>query len=301
MRSIRLLSLVALAGCGGSALSDGPDLGSASTPDLATVAGVNDRVLELPRFTLQPGEEKILCAYVPPDGVERYVNRFLTDMTPGSHHLIVYRVPADGGPARGPEPCSNGLPIGMLPGAQEPHTELPLPPGIAYKVGAGEGLYFQMHYINATPAPITAAVNYRMGTIAREAVRELAGELFYSMWNLKVPTGKSTQEQTCKAPHDLNLMLATGHMHKHGLTFDAWVNNQPVYHTSDWDAPKWAAYEHPGFQVKQGDPIRWACAYDNQTGAVLKFGDSADKNEMCIFVGLYWPAPNSETQFLCQK
>lgn len=291
------LLLPLVAGCGANALPDGV----AASPDLAMAAGADDRVVDLPQFSLQPGEEKILCAYVPPDNVERYVNRFTTDMTPGSHHLIVFRVPATGGPATGPEPCNNGLPVGMLPGAQEPHTELPLPPGIAYRVGAGEGLYFQMHYINATPAPITAHVTYRMGTIAKGSVKELAGELFYSMWNLKVPTGKSTQEQTCKAPYDMNLTLATGHMHKHGLTFDAAVNGQPVYHTSDWDSPQWKDFPAPGYQVKQGDAIHWACNFDNETGAILKFGDSAEKNEMCIFVGLFWPAPNSETLFVCQK
>ena len=53
--------------------------------------------------------------------------------------------------------------------------------------------------------------------------------------------------------------------------------------------------------VKKGDAISWSCTYDNQTGKTLHFGDSASTNEMCILVGIYYPAPNSQTLFVCNK
>ena len=234
--------------------------------------------------------------------MERYVNRFLVEMSPGSHHLVVYRMTDNGSPARGPEECAMGIPNGMLPGAQEIHTDLGLPSGIAMKLGAKEALYFQMHYINATgKTTITAKVNYQMKTIAKESVQQLAGEMFYGIWSLNIPTGPSVSSETCKAPKDMNLILATGHMHMHATAFDSTVAGSTLYHTNNWDQPLWSAFNKPGLTVKQGDPIAWQCTYDNQTGAPLHFGDSAIKNEMCILVGLYYPSANSETLFFCQK
>jgi hypothetical protein len=43
--------------------------------------------------------------------------------------------------------------------------------------------------------------------------------------------------------------------------------------------------------IKKGTAINWACTYQNGTGKALTFGEHAQTNEMCIFSGLYYPAP----------
>src|SRR5207248_4437459 len=102
------------------------------------------------------------------------------------------------------------------PGSQQPHSDVTLPAGTAMRLEAYHGLYFQEHFINATQAPMTTRVSYRLGTVDAARVRDAAGMIFYSNFDLFVPPGRSTATETCRAPRDLSLMLATGHMHKRG-------------------------------------------------------------------------------------
>jgi hypothetical protein len=291
MRRVLVLAVAFLAACGGSTMHQPPPVNG-------------DKSYSLAPFTLQPGEEQINCYYVPADGIERYVSKFTVDMNAGSHHLVVFRINESISgpmPATGPTTCSqveipNGL-DGMLPGSQQLHSELPLPAGVAMKIEKYHGLYFQSHYINATNAPITTNVTYKLNTVDGATVTQTAGMVFYSNFNLDIPVGMSTAMQTKNAPKDLNLLSATGHMHMHGLTFDATVGGQNVYHTDNWDEPNGALFPAPGFAVTQGTPITWQCAYNNTTGGTLVFGNSASKNEMCIFAAIYYPANNGQTIF----
>ena len=285
------------------ALPTPSDLAAPATGDMA---GTSAFTYSLAPFSLGPGEEKINCYYVPPSGVDRYLNRIVVDMNAGSHHLVVFRVKDDKGlPATGPTPCTQlDLPSGldgMLPGSQQLHSEIPLPDGVALLLAKDEGLYFQSHYINATVKDIiTTSVTYNFTTVDAALVKQKAGMIFYSNYGLNVPPGMSIATRSCSAPQDMNLITATGHMHKHGLTFDATVAGASIYHTDHWDEPNGALFPAPGQAVKKGDPIQWACAYNNDTNATLVFGNSAVTNEMCIFAGIYYPAQDSQTLFSCE-
>jgi hypothetical protein len=259
-------------------------------------------------FTIQPGDEQINCYYIPATGDEHYISKFVVDMNPGSHHLVVFRIDErqlNGAlPPAGPTPCTqveipNGL-DGMLPGSQQLHSELDLPDGVGMKIEKYHGLYFQSHYINATQAAITTQVTYSLSFVDASSVQQTAGMIFYSNYNLNIPVGMSTATETCHAPQDLNILTATGHMHMHGLTFDASVGGQSIYHTSNWDEPNGSIFPAPGMAVATGTPISWSCAYNNTTDGPLVFGNSASKNEMCILAAIYYPAPNDDTLFLCQ-
>ncbi|HZS37178.1 MAG TPA: hypothetical protein VFF06_10135, partial [Polyangia bacterium] len=136
--------------------------------------------------------------------------------------------------------------------------------------------------------------------VDKSKVQTIAGMIFYSNYNLNIPPGMSTAAMTCHAPQDLKLLTATGHMHMHGLTFDATVGGTNIYHTNNWDEPNGSVFPAPGMDVPMGTPIAWSCAYDNTTGGTLMFGNSASKNEMCILAAIYYPAPNGDTLFFCQ-
>ena len=95
--------VLALVGCGGgTAPTGGSGADMAAAPpgaDLAQPASSTDMAgslapqsFSLGSFTLGPGDEKINCYYVPPDGTERYISRFTVDMNKGSHHLVVFRI-----------------------------------------------------------------------------------------------------------------------------------------------------------------------------------------------------------------
>lgn len=43
------------------------------------------------------------------------------------------------------------------------------------------------------------------------------------------------------------------------------------------------------------------CDYDNETDQTLTFGESAATNEMCIFVGAYYPPPTARRSIACSE
>ncbi|MSP62861.1 MAG: hypothetical protein EXR72_21520 [Myxococcales bacterium] len=315
-----LISVTLLAACGGGTpvATDGGspppgDLSMTTPPgaDLAMMiqpgtdmagAQASERAIPLAPFTLEAGEEKILCYYVPPDGVERYISRFEIDMAAGSHHLVVMRIRDDQGlPATGPVPC-NDLPNGfdgMLPGSQQPHTEWTFPVGVAMKLEKNHGIYFQSHYINATAKQITTGVTWKITSADPSTVKETAGVIFYSNTGIQIGAGVSVKSLSCKLPQALNLLTATGHMHKRGTAFDASVDGQKVYHTDSWDEPNNATFPAPGMAIPAGAHLDFGCTYDNKTGKTLKYGNSAELNEMCIFVGIFYPIKLQQTLFAC--
>ncbi len=307
MRRLLLASLAfTVAACGSNN-------GTNASPDMSPTYSPMSKSYSLTPFTLQPGEEKIMCYYVPPaaDATDTYFNKITVDMAAGSHHLIVMRLRdslTNPAPAYGPTDCINGeIPIdkvvGMLPGSQQQHMEYQFPDGVGMKINASEGLWFQSHYINATTAEITTAVTWNISTIDPSAVTNLAGEIFYSDQGLSVPPGMSVTKMSCAAPYDMNLLTATGHMHRRGIDFKVDVNGMdpPLFHTTDWSEPNGNTFPSPGIAVKAGDMFNFACTYNNTTTNTYVFGNSAINNEMCIFPALFYPAPDGQTLFLCTK
>jgi hypothetical protein len=268
---------------------------------------VDDETYALTPFMLGPGEEQVNCYYIPAIGKTRYASKFTVDMNPGSHHLVVFRVDErklNGNLLPpGPTPCTQiDIPQGidgMLPGSQQQHFEVAMPDGVGIKIEAYHGMYFQSHYINATQSPITTKVTYRIDHVDPSAVQQVGGVLFYSNYNLNIPPGMSVATQTCLAPQDFKLLLATGHMHKHGLTFDATVGADNIFHTDNWDQPNAAFFPDPGMTVTKDSPIGWSCAYNNTGSSTIHFGNSAVTDEMCILAGVYYPAIDGASLFDC--
>jgi len=286
MRSL-LFSLGALAACTG-----------------AEPPALDDVVVALDPFTIAPGTDQVFCQYLPADGAEHWLSGFTTDMTPGSHHLLVFRVDESKGmvPAAGRHTCDQlELPPGvdgMLPGSQQPHTDVALPAGIAMRLGPQHGLFFQFHYVNGSDAPLEATITWRATATDPAAVTDTAGMMFYSNFDLQVPPGRSVATQHCTLPYARTLLGATGHMHRRGVAFDAATDDAVLYHASSWTEPPLTAFDPP-LELPKGARVTWSCTYENPDATTYVFGPSATDNEMCIFAAIYYPAPDSATDFGC--
>jgi len=303
MRHLLLSSLaLTVAACGSSS-------NPMNLPDMTPPYSPMSKSYSLTPFSLAAGEEKTQCYYVPPDGADKVFNKITVDMAAGSHHLIVMRVKdsfANPMPAYGPVDCINGeMPTfttiaGMLPGSQQPHYQYDFPDGVGMKIGKDEGLWFQSHYINATSGTLTTAVTWNITTADPATVPTLAGEIFYSDFNLSVPPGMSTTKMSCSAQNDMKLLTATGHMHRRGVDFSVDLNGgMQLFHTTSWDEPSGSVFPLPGIDVKQGDVFNFACQYNNTDAVTYTFGNSAVKNEMCIFPALFYPSKDGATLFVC--
>jgi len=94
---------------------------------------------------------------------------------------------------------------------------------------------------------------------------------------------------------DIKLLVAVSHMHRHALDFTSSTSDgQMIFESKDWDGPQPANFDPP-MEIATGTSITWSCAFQNDTGNTLTFGESANKNEMCIFNGVYFPSPDGSS------
>jgi len=153
MRSALVLVLfAAMMGCS----SDGGDSPPAST--LAFTITSSD-------FTLQPGQETTKCFYFhTTNTTEVNVAKWVSDMTPGSHHMIAFSSlgsqPADGTI----DDCSSAdIPVPIF-GTQVAREELVFPTDdgfrkpLAQTIAPNTAGFLQMHYLNTTDEPLTVHV-----------------------------------------------------------------------------------------------------------------------------------------------
>ena len=88
-------------------------------------------------------------------------------------------------------------------------------------------------------------------------------------------------------------------MHSRGVHFVAQTSTGvPLIDDTTWNEPPSHAFDPP-VMLNPGDSVSWTCTYDNDTSMSLSYGDSAAKNEMCIFTGLYYSTNPNGTQLTC--
>jgi hypothetical protein len=270
---------------------------TSSTSSSGSSAGAVTLTLE--SFTVPPGGEVYKCQnFANPFGADVELAKFESHMTKGSHHLLLfYRPDATNGPL---EDCS-GLEFSATPySTQLPDDELTFPDGVAALVPASNGFRLQSHYLNTTGAPITAHVEVTLHPAAPGSVVNHAGVLFVIEPKIFVPPNSSkVVTHDCSIPVDMSVMKASSHMHQHGTHFLATGAGDTLFETTTWDDPAPAKYDPPK-QLHAGDPLHFECAFNNNGSTALTFGESAQTNEMCIFVAAFYPVPAGQVTMNCQ-
>jgi hypothetical protein len=108
----------------------------------------------------------------------------------------------------------------------------------------------------------------------------------------------------CLVKNDVTLVSASSHYHRRGNDYAAYLDppsgplaTTPFYTSADWDHPKSLAST---MTIAAGSRIRFNCGYDNGAGTKEYFqGQSASDNEMCMFIGVYYPEIGQADDF-CQ-
>jgi hypothetical protein len=252
------------------------------------------------------GAELLECQYVamPTDRGVIAVNSAESHYTPGSHHLLAYRTDLTALPTAdhvGVWDCEQGSWFqhdkGSYYEAQQPDSHRELPAGIAHEFQPGEVVLLQSHYVNTTGADIDAHVVLTLHTMDIKNVTAEAGTIIFSNVNIMVPAhAQSRSTMTCTLPQDFHPAELWSHMHHWARNFVATTNDSAamtalggmLYVEPDWSEPKPRVYD-PSITIKSGSTITFSCDFDNDTDQTLVYGDSALKNEMCIFHGMYWP------------
>jgi hypothetical protein len=275
--------LLALAAC-----SDEPDAAPGETITIDT-----------PSFMLQPGEEKFYCYYTTlPNAQPTGVHQVSSSMPPGSHHMILLKTrtaqAADGTFAE----CTNfGMGNGGLAdipawlyAAQDPESGITMPEGVGIAVAAHQPVVVNMHYINQTDQPLTANVHVALDTFA--AKREYIEAHTFITFNteIDVPAGAmGSAGGSCTVPDDAQFIMMSTHSHKYTTSARVTDGGAMVLETRDWAHATMTQWDAPYYSFASGK-LDYRCDYTNTTNQPLQTGESAISSEMCMAVGVFFPA-----------
>jgi Copper type II ascorbate-dependent monooxygenase, C-terminal domain len=295
MQRLTVLSaclILTTAACNGSVSAAGGGGDGATSGTTSTGAGGSAGhavTLTLDPFTVPAGGEVYRCQNFanPFGGVDTDVQEFESHMAAGSHHMLLFY--KAGAPDGALEPCS-GLEFAATPyGSQTLNDSLTFPPGVAALIPGSDGLRIQSHYLNTTASVINAHVEVILHPAAPGSVMNQAGVLFVVDTDIAVPPTASTlNTDDCTLPVDMNMIRAGSHMHMHGIDFTSTIAGETVYDTTTWSDPVPAKFAPP-MVFHAGDPLHFACSFDNNTSTTLTFGESALTDEMCIFTASFYP------------
>ncbi|MBI4511363.1 MAG: hypothetical protein HY698_17150 [Deltaproteobacteria bacterium] len=247
-------------------------------------------VFRTPVFEVPTGEEVQNCYFIEvPDlnaGSDIFVNRVVTAINPGSHHMNVFRVMTvvgldgkHGDVVRGGE-CfrsSNWADWPLVANSQNsaeenPYTDWTLPQGVAQRFSPGEKLMVQVHYVNATtqktPFKGRVGINFYRSPIASPI--EL-GTLFATQQSIRIcqSNPNPTFSGTCNfAAGEVHVAAASAHFHSRGRAFKIYTwdrqslepkEENKFYESTSWDDPPMAT----GLDVRLqgGGGIMWTCTY----------------------------------------
>lgn len=249
-------------------------------------------------FDIPSGAEVYKCQdFANPFGGDAEVSTFESHMTAGSHHLLLFY--KDGAGDSPLEDCS-GLEFAATPySTQLPDDAVGFPEGVAAAIPSTKGLRLQSHYLNTTADTVKAHVEVTFHLADPATVKDHAGVMFIVQTSINVqPFTTKDIAYDCNVPQDMMVMKTASHMHKHGTKFVSTVADKPFYQTETWDEPVPALFE-PAMPLKKGDPLHFACTFENNSASTLTFGESADTNEMCILVASFYPVPAGKTTIGC--
>jgi hypothetical protein len=191
---------------------------------------------------------------------------------------------------------------GVVYPAATPQGEITMPEGVGLPFSANEVLLFQVHYLNATSEPLNPQVYVHLDT-QTTPVKQNAGVLFFYDPFIYVPEGAlATASLRCPIPSNITVFSEGSHYHARGVNYQAYLDppsgppaTTPFYTSNNWASP---TIQLDTMQVSAGSYIRYYCDYDNIQGQQAYIqGQSAATNEMCMFIGLYYPAmPQSAEQ-----
>lgn len=293
LRTLALLvPLGALAACAGRPATAPSDGGGGAGGHAIGDDGHGTYTITLDPFVVAPGEERYACQDFanPFGGDAAAIRQFTSQLTPGSHHLLLFY---KAGAADGPLADCSGTEFAPGPyGSQRPDDSITYPDGVAAVVAPGDGFRVQVHYLNATESPLPVAVTLQLHRIDDAAVHDRAAVLFFSNGAIDVPPGATgaVVQKSCTLPFAVNLLQATGHMHQHGRAFTATSGGVTLFSSTAYSDVAPALFDPP-LPLAAGSVITFACTYDNDGATPLRFGDSARTDEMCIFSAQFFPAP----------
>ena len=255
--------------------------------------------------TIESGQDVEYCEVVqlPGDPSEvYYVNRFESEMTESSHHLIVAAMQTGSATEQNAAPGDRiacfqttafGEDLDPVTGSQVPYHEESFPEGVGRTYRGGQLLVFDYHYFNTTSAPLQARAAVNFHTVDASQVQKIARSFGFYNFGISTPPGEEASFTTeCEVNADILVHKLTRHTHKWGTDFTVWYrggahDGEEVFTSSNYEDVDFV-FPEPVL-VQSGEGFRFECSYKNTEPHTLEFGVKAT-DEMCILFGTWWEA-----------
>lgn len=255
-------------------------------------------------FYVEPAKEREVFSTVnvtlPPNYA---VNRIEVAQPEGSHHFIIYRWKRNGAPPPGirdfdvsdPDFFEAIFNRDFVAGTQTPHGLIEFPEGVGIPLPEQLTLELNSHFVNISGArSLKAEVYVNFYRAPAGAVVKTAKVLFENWIDIFVPPGATVTTGTnWYATENVNLLMLSSHMHRHGdrFTIHHIQNNQVgemLYENLAWNDPA-TKYFNPPLVIRPGEGLRYEGTYTNEDKPFpLRFGFTAENHEMCIMLGYYY-------------
>jgi hypothetical protein len=311
--SVALLALLAACGTDPAIGDDDDGMGSGSgsgsgsgTPDLEPPA--RGFQMKSPEITIKAGEEITYCWYFKTPNTEQYtIKRWVSHMTGGSHHMIVFFTSSLSQPEGTVSSSSCGFGGGTNVGqwiyaAQNEDADLKMPTDdgngqpVGMDVKPGQVGFIQMHYLNQGEEDIKVHVtlNAEAYDAGVTATKTFAYVTFNG--NISIPpmsTGTKATN-TCAIPATSKVWLMSTHAHKQAVHTEVRdgmpTSTNVVFASDEWEHPGAKAWMTSPFYTFASGKLTYECTYNNPTNRTITTGDSAQTDEMCMATGYYFPA-----------
>lgn len=305
------VTLLAGAGCSSSSSPSSGGGGDGGSSMLAPPAQGQGIQLSF-ETTIAASTEDERCKFVQTTD-DMWVNSEDIRYTPGSHHFILWQTSYPSIPTvdstgatvdtSGVFDCIDGPQVkwsvnGPIGGAQAPDAPPVLgnlPSDVALHIPAGSVLVMDLHVLNASPKPLDTTVLINLNTVPKSQVQQEAGMYFFYNPFIRVPAGgSSAARMSCPVTGNVTLANGQTHMHKQGVSASVRLNDasgnmlQAMYASQQWTDPPVTEWS-PGMALQAGQQIDFECHYQNPGTTDVIQGLSAATNEMCVFLGAYYP------------
>ena len=223
------------------------------------------------------------------------VNRIEVAQPEGSHHFILYQSTDENPPPPGIRDLDPIEALGIfrkryIVGSQSPRAVFDFPEGIAIPMPADAVYELNSHFVNTSGEnTLIGEVYVNLHTMPDDSVKVAARPIFESFFAIRVPPGQTVTAGRAWTPRrDVNLIMLSSHMHRHGRRFDIFLDGERIYRNEEWDEPVTNLY-NPALKVGAGQTMRFECTHENDDkDFTIQFGFTAENDEMCIMLGYYY-------------
>jgi hypothetical protein len=248
------------------------------------------------------GQELTVCIVIPYGNTQdMVVNSIDVDLSPGSHHLIVYETSDE--PTTTPYACTPfaGIAFGTdtpLVFANKEQVTWTFPTGIGQDVPANTYVKIEAHYINATSTALQGhgQVTFHATPKASMPPYQPANFTFWGTTQINIPPNSmaSTGPLFQSGIAGTHLISITTHQHRLGTGIMVWESAAPgeqdtqIAKDLDWSNPSWGLLA-PQYDFDGTNGLTYECDWTNTTDETVQFGESA-LDEMCFVGGYYYPS-----------